>query len=277
MNRKQLREYGLLYYPYSKNPDWVDWFVKVAPLKVERSLKVLMQYKKRGAKVLDYGCGIGFNIYYYSRVFPNIVGIDNDKSAVEIARKRLKELGCNKKILHYDGEKLPFSNNTFDIVNVSDVWEHAENPRLMLKEIRRVIKQDGILYITNPNKLWPIETHYKLPFLSYLPYKVANLYVRTTGRAERYDDIHLPTYGEFKKSMEKSFNIRDVTFDFVIHYKKYFLDKERGAIIPIIGTLLKIIKPLEKIPLVSIIYFIFMGFLRRISVGWVFLGWPKKI
>ena len=276
MNKKQLHEYSLLYYPYSKNPNWVDWFVRVAPLKVKRSLKILSQYKSPSAKVLDYGCGIGFNIYYFAKIFPNVMGIDNDKPSVEIARRQLKKLRSNKVVLHYDGKKLPFKNNTFDIVNISDVWEHAANPRLMLKEIYRVIKPDGILYITNPNKLWPIETHYKLPFLSYLPSSIANMYVRFFGKAGRYDDIHLPTYGVFKKSMEEFFKIKDITFDFVIDYKKYSLDKERGTIIPILGTFLKIIGPLEKLPILSIFYLTFMGFLKRLSIGWVFLGWPKK-
>ncbi len=276
MTKKQLYEYGLLYYPYSNDPNWVSWFVRVAPLKVERSLKVLLQYKGRSAKVLDYGCGIGFNTYYFANVFPNVIGIDNDKSSIEIAKKQLKKLKCSKKVLYYDGKKLPFEDNSFDIVNVSDVWEHAQNPRLMLKEIYRVLKPDGIIYITNPNKLWPIETHYKLPFLSYLPSSFANWYVRIMGRADRYDDIHLPTYGEFKKSMEEFFRIQDLTFEFVTDYKKYSLDKERGTIIVIVGTFFQIIRPLEGLPILSIFYSAFIELLRWASVGWVFIAWPKK-
>lgn len=276
MNKKQLYEYGLLYYPYSKNPNWVDWFVKVAPLKIERTLKTLLQYKKRQGKVLDYGCGVGFNIYYYAKFFPDVIGIDNDKRSVEIARKQLKKLKCNKRVLHYDGKKLPFKENSFDIVSASDVWEHVENPRLMLKEIYRVLKPSGILFIHNPNKLWPLETHYKLPFLSYLPASIANWYVRIAGRADRYDDIHLPTYGTFKKSIEEFFKIKDISFDLIKEYKKNKLQKERGIIVPLIGTFLKTIEPLERLPIISIFYLAFIALLNRISTGWVFLGWPKK-
>lgn len=277
MNKKQLYEYGSHYYPYNRDPHWVDWFVKVAPIKVKRSLKILSQYKGPNAKVLDYGCGIGFNIYYFAKVFPDIVGIDNDKPSVEIACKLLKKLSCNKIVLHYDGKKLPFKSGVFDIVNAADVWEHVENPHIMLKEIHRVLKPDGILYITNPNRLWPIETHYKLPFLSYFPAPIANLYVRTMDRADRYDDIHLPTYGRFKKSMEEFFKVRNITFDIIKDYKKYSLDKERGEIISIVGTFLQLIEPLEKLPLISVFYLVFIWLLNRLSVGWVFLAWPKKV
>lgn len=276
MNKKQLYEYGLLYYPYNRNPDWVDWFVKVAPLKIERTLKILSQYKKRQAKVLDYGCGIGFNIYYCAKVFPHVIGIDNDKPSVEIARNQLKKLKCNKRVLHYDGKKLPFRQNSFDIVIASDVWEHAANPRNMLKEIYRILKLDGILFILTPNKLWPIETHYKLPLLSYLPTSIANWYVKITGRADRYDDIHLPTYGEFKKSLEEFFKIQDLTIDLIREYKKNELQKERGVLVPIIGTFLQMIEPLERLPILSIFYLALIELLKRISTGWVFLGWPKK-
>jgi len=277
MNKKQIYEYGLLYYPYNKTHGWVDWFVKVASLKIERTIKILLQYKKRDAKVLDYGCGIGFNIYYFARVFPDVIGIDNDKQSIEIARRQLKKLKCNKKVLHYNGKKLPFKENTFDIVSANDIWEHVENPRLMLKEIYRVLKPDGILFINNPNKLWPIETHYKLPFLSYFPASIANWYVRITGRADRYDDIHLPTYGVFKKSIEEFFNIQDITFDLVTEYRKNKLQKERGVIILLTGTFLQMIGPLERLPILSLFYSAFMSLLKRISIGWVFIGWPKKI
>lgn len=276
MNKKQLYAYGSLYYPYNRNPNWVDWFVKVAPLKIERTLKILLQYKKGEAKVLDYGCGIGFNIYYYAKVFPRVCGIDNDKRSVEIAKRQLKKLNCNKRVLHYDGKKLPFKENAFDIVSASDVWEHVENPRLMLKEIYRVLKPSGILFIHNPNKLWPLETHYKLPLLSYLPASIANWYVKITGKADRYDDIHLPTYGVFKKNIEEFFKVEDISFDLIKQYRKNKLQKERGTIIPLIGTFLQMAEPLERLPIISIFYLVFIALLNRISTGWVFLGWPKK-
>ena len=276
MNKKQLREFGSLYYPYNRDPNWVDWFVKVAPIKIERTSKILLQYKSKNAKVLDYGCGIGFNIYYYAKVFPNVIGIDNDKRSVEIAKRQLKKLECNKRVLHYNGKKLPFKKNTFDIVCASDVWEHVETPRLMLKEIYRVLKPGGIIFIHNPNKLWPLETHYKLPLLSYLPTRVANWYVKITGKADRYDDIHLPTYRVFKKSLEEFFMVQDISFDLIKQYRKNKLQKERGVVVPIIGTFLQTIEPLERLPVFSILYSMFMGLLNNLLTGWVFIGWPRK-
>lgn len=276
MKKKQIYEFGRLYYPYGNDQEWVEWFVKVAPLKIQRTLEVLSHYKRRNAKLLDYGCGIGFNIYYYSKVFPNVIGIDNDQKSVEVARRELKKLGINKKILQYDGKILPFPENQFDIVTANDVYEHVKDPRLMLSEIYRVLKPDGILFIHNPNKLWPIETHYKLPLLSYLPRSLANFYLRLTGRAKTYDDIKLPTYGQFKNNLEDYFKTKNISFELIKDYKKNKLVDERGFIIIVVGNFLKSIDRLREVPILSIFYVLVTEFLNWISTGWVFLAWPKK-
>ncbi|HEX8931614.1 MAG TPA: class I SAM-dependent methyltransferase [Patescibacteria group bacterium] len=273
MTEKQIYEYASYYYPYSKNPAWVKWFVNVAPLKVKRSLQILKKYKPKTARVLDFGCGIGFNIPFIANTFPEVVGIDIDKPSVEIALKQLKKLHCNKQILHYNGKKLPFKKNDFDIIIANDVWEHTIDPHLMMKEIYRVLKPDGILLINTPNKLWPIETHYQLPFLSYLPKLLAKHYVRLMQKADNYDDINLPTYLTFKKSVGEFFNIDNITFDLVKNYKANKLDQERGIIIPLLGDFLNWS---EKNSRFSFFHMGMMVILNTISMGWFFIGHPKK-
>ncbi|MBI5122575.1 class I SAM-dependent methyltransferase [Candidatus Roizmanbacteria bacterium] len=273
MTEKQIYEYSLFYYPYSNSPAWVQWFIKVAPLKVNRSLQILKRYKKKNAKVLDFGCGIGFNIPFIASVFPNVVGIDTDKPSVKIALKQLKKLQYDKKILHYNGERLPFKKNSFDIVIANDVWEHTKDPRLMIKEIYRVIKPDGVFLINTPNKLWPIETHYKLPFLSYLPKQIANQYVQLMKKADSYDDINLPTYNTFKKSVGEFFHLDNITFDLVKNYKKNKLDKERGLLIPLLGNFLNFIEQDSRF---SFFHRGIMEILNTVSMGWFFVGHPKK-
>ena len=45
-----------------------------------------------------------------------------------------------------------------------------------------------------PNRLWPVEAHYKLPFLSWFPLPVANAYLRRSGRGTEYTDAsYAPT------------------------------------------------------------------------------------
>lgn len=277
MNKKQLCEYINYYQPYaSNNPGWAQWYATVAPIKAERTVKLLRKYKNSKSKVLDHGCGIGLSLYYLAKYYKDIIGLEIDKKNIEIAEKQFKKLNCKAKLQLYDGRKLPYPNNTFDIIISMEVWEHAENPDLMLEEMNRVLKPDGILHITTANKLWPIEPHYHLPFLSYLPYWLSDYYVKIMGRAPYYHDIHLPTYPEFKKSIEKFFLVSDVTFDSIINYKELGLDRERGWIVPLIGEMLKFIYSLRSKFLLSYISNLMCGILSRISLGWLFIAYPRK-
>lgn len=278
MNKSQLKEYLTHYHPYvDYNPKWADWYVDVAPLKAERTIKILKKYKGRKARLLDCGIGIGLSLYYLSQYFDESVGVETDKASFEIAEKQFKKLRCKAKLKLYDGKKLPFPDNYFDLITSMEVWEHAKDTRIMLKEIQRVLKPDGILHITTANKLWPIEPHYKLPFLSYLPYNIADWYVRVTKRAPCYHDIHLPLYGEFKKSVEKYFDVSDITLEMIRSYKYLGFDKERGGKIIFIAQILQILKVFEKIPFLSLISQSIYYILLRISLGWLFIARPKKL
>lgn len=277
MNNKQLREYINYYQPYAtNNPGWAQWYITVAPIKAQRTVELLKEYKDGKSKVLDYGCGIGLSLYYLSKFYKDITGIDVDPQNIKIAKKQFRKLDCKAKLQLYDGNKLPYSDNTFDLVISMEVWEHARNPDLMLAEIERVLKPDGVLHITTANKLWPIEPHYHLPFLSYLPYWLADLYVRAAKRAPYYHDIYLPTYPEFKKSVEKYFKVDDVTLEMIINYKKYSLDKERGKGIVVLGIFLGFIDRLKGKLFLSGIRTIIFWFLSFISLGWLFIARKTK-
>lgn len=49
--------------------------------------------------------------------------------------------------------KLPYANHSFDVVTATEVIEHLENFRALLREIYRVLKDDGLLVLTTPNIL----------------------------------------------------------------------------------------------------------------------------
>lgn len=75
-------------------------------------------------------------------------GIDVSRYAIDIAKKRLPEASFKTGNIE---ESLPYQENFFDVVLANDLLEHLENPIMALKNIYRVLKKDGILYITTPN------------------------------------------------------------------------------------------------------------------------------
>jgi 2-polyprenyl-3-methyl-5-hydroxy-6-metoxy-1,4-benzoquinol methylase len=98
-------------------------------------------------KVLDVGCAYGFLLQRFPSSFKKF-GIDVSEYAITVAKKRLPSetfiaLGAE--------DTLPFPEETFDMVICNDVLEHLMNPANALENIMKVLKKDGILYITTPN------------------------------------------------------------------------------------------------------------------------------
>ncbi len=112
-------------------------------------------------RILDLGCGEGrhaISAYLLSEAM-HVVAVDLSKADINTANVRLQEF-ANKgseqqcDIFIADGLKLPFLDNSFDIVICSEVLEHIPNYKSMLQEINRVIKSEGVLAISVP-RAWP--------------------------------------------------------------------------------------------------------------------------
>jgi SAM-dependent methyltransferase len=76
----------------------------------------------------------------------------------------------------------------FDLIILDNVLEHLPDQPGSLRRIHELLRPGGVLYLLVPNKYWPIEVHYHLPFLGWLPLDLANLYLRLTGKGHDYRD-----------------------------------------------------------------------------------------
>ncbi len=102
---------------------------------------------KKEGRVLDVGCAYG----YLLERFPNSwqkFGIDISGYAIEKAKKKLPAANFFVKDAQ---ENLPFEEGFFDVILLIDVLEHLQAPELALKNIYKVLKGGGILYIATPN------------------------------------------------------------------------------------------------------------------------------
>ncbi|GAA5316232.1 MAG: class I SAM-dependent methyltransferase [Candidatus Pelagadaptatus aseana] len=121
-----------------------------------------------GDRILDVGCGEGrhtLGAYLHANV--EAVGVDLSASDVEKARKGASEFTdkANKnKSIHFqeaDALALPFADDSFDKVICSEVLEHIPDYKGVLKEIKRVLKPDGLLAVSVP-RAWPEEICWRL-------------------------------------------------------------------------------------------------------------------
>lgn len=105
------------------------------------------------AAILDVGCGTGFLLGELQKR-ANAYGLDCADEAVEYCRAR----GL-KNITKGDASSIPFGDEQFDIVLALDVLEHVENDVQAIKEIRRVLKKNGIaiIYVPAFQFLWGIQ------------------------------------------------------------------------------------------------------------------------
>ncbi|MGH3387703.1 MAG: class I SAM-dependent methyltransferase, partial [Actinomadura sp.] len=109
-----------------------------------------------------------------------------------------------------DGSGLPFRDGSVDVLVFNHVYEHVVDPDATIKDMHRVLSDDGVLYLGLANRLGVVEPHYKLPFLSYLPDAAADRYVRAFGRADHYHEQFRTVWG--LRRMLADFDVWDYTF-----------------------------------------------------------------
>lgn len=104
--------------------------------------------------------------------------------------------------------------DAFDLVVLDNVYEHLPDQHRALTVISRSLRPGGVLFIVVPNKLWPLEVHYHLPFLSWLPLRTANAYLRMSGRGADYTDAsYAPTYWGLVRRLRQ---LPELDFSFVL-------------------------------------------------------------
>ena len=111
--------------------------------------------------ILDDSENIILNNYQWVE---NISAISNQDCSL----LKTKYKNCNFHV--GDARKMEFKDNTFDIVHCSATIEHVGskiNQKKAISELYRVCK--NYVFLTTPNKNFPIEMHTKIPFLHYLP------------------------------------------------------------------------------------------------------------
>ena len=98
----------------------------------------------KDSRILDVGCALGgFINFLKDKGYKNLYGIDPIKAYVNKANNENIKIGNVKSI--------PFEDNSFDIIILDQVLEHLSNLKLTMKEIKRVLKKGGLLYIGVPD------------------------------------------------------------------------------------------------------------------------------
>ena len=117
--------------------------------------------------ILDLGSGEGGTSIVFSK-FNQVISYDLNLIRLE----RQKDNSENYYRINGNALNLSFKKNSFDLIILQDVIEHLPDVNILISEINRVLRPEGIVYISTPNKYsvfnFISDPHWGLPFVSIL-------------------------------------------------------------------------------------------------------------
>ncbi len=144
----------------------------------------------KGATVIDVGCGEGGGLCaMLDAGAKSCCGFDIEVGRVEAAKLLKGEREMFLSIGDLYGEKLPYTENQYDIVVLHDVFEHLDNKDTLIKKLAAYAKPNGRIMITFPPYYSAYGAHQqllnnhwaKLPFFHLLPFALSRILPRLKG------------------------------------------------------------------------------------------------
>lgn len=163
-------------------------------------------------KFLDIGSGFGGTVQ-------NFVDDSNLIYSVEIDQFKLSTQPEDESIKKFccDAFNLPFEEK-FDLIILQDFIEHIQTPADFLVYIKNFLKDDGIIYLSTPNRYSVLniisDPHWGFPLVSILPRKIIKkLFIKNFRKSEQHreDIAELLSLKKLKKIFER------VGFEFHLH------------------------------------------------------------
>lgn len=205
------------------------------PLKAQKILSILQDFlgpALQTSRGLDIGCADGAITRELVSHFLYLVGSDVDRIAIDKAGT------VDLPILSFivsDGSQLAIADGSVDVVICAQVYEHAENQQGLVDEIWRILRPGGVCFFSGPNRLAIMEEHYWLPFLSWLPRPLSNIYMRIMKRGPEYDIK--PMYWWQTSKLWQRFEQYDYIEKILKNPQKFSMEKTIGSLVPILRHL----------------------------------------
>jgi len=123
------------------------------------SLGELLPARLDDAAVLDIGCGTGRYFPFFASLGARCqVGVDIGEKLLAVCRRR----NATVHLARSDAARLPFADQSFDIVLSMGLIEHFRDPAPILAEFTRLVRNGGILVLETPNALNLVFSLYKI-------------------------------------------------------------------------------------------------------------------
>jgi 2-polyprenyl-6-hydroxyphenyl methylase/3-demethylubiquinone-9 3-methyltransferase len=131
---------------------------EVNPVRVAYFLDAINRHAPtdRAPRILEVGCGGGLVAEALAAEGCTVVGLDPSRPSLVAASRHAAEhrLDDPPRYLRGVGERLPFADASFDALLAADAIEHVAEPSTVLRELRRVVRPQGVLCFDTPNRTW---------------------------------------------------------------------------------------------------------------------------
>ena len=189
--------------------------------KAKKEIKILQKHlgELSNKNLLDIGCSSGIMTDYYADFFQEVDALDIDQKAIEYALSNTKNKNIN--FILSPLEELQVEKR-YDVMICSHIYEHVPDSSILFERIYDLLKSGGVCYFAAGNRYQIYENHYNLYFLSYLPKKLANFYLKITKKGNYYYENHLSLLKLNK--ITKKFIKHDFTLEVIKYPKRYDAD-----------------------------------------------------
>jgi len=140
----------------------LDWYLEAEAYRYGEYapwMPEVMEFARHsGKKVLEIGGGLGTDLAQFARHGAVVTDLDLSGGHLALARENFRLRGLEGTFVHHDAEKLPFDDDTFDVVYSNGVIHHTPNTAQVVAEIHRVLKPGGraiiMVYAENSLHYW---------------------------------------------------------------------------------------------------------------------------
>lgn len=137
--------------------------------------------------VLDFGCGMGYFVYYGLSQSFDVWGVDLSKRKICRYRELIQNTGgpkgWEKRCIIANGLEMPFKSNLFAAVSSWYVLEHLEDLGGVLREVVRVTQRGGVLILKAQDARNGWEGHCKIPWLPFLSGNLSRAWAEEFGKS----------------------------------------------------------------------------------------------
>jgi ubiquinone/menaquinone biosynthesis C-methylase UbiE len=138
---------------------------KDAILRVRRSRRLSCE----ALDVADIGCGAATQCIIWANEGHRVQGMDVNEPLIEIGRRRVAEANLPVRLDVGTATNLPWESQSFDVCLLPELLEHVSDWRSCLREAARVLRPNGVLYISTTSRLCPFQSEFDLPLYSWYP------------------------------------------------------------------------------------------------------------